>query len=335
MAETSTINTGLGKWQEYLPGIQDSLSNFDTKSLQAILTQLQQFTPAMTDVQGQERGRQVANDTRILQDQAPAYAKAFTEAQRLFDPNYSTLADRFTTESGGATDRYKDLLNTYNITGGLSESEKESVSRETNKKNVKSGNLNRDSATRTVGNALNYGDRYDTKRKDYGSLLGNYGNLLTSFGSVAPSLKSGVDVSKLPGLYGSGGNALGTAFGNVSGNRSTSTGLLNSFMGNVIKPQTDQEKVGGWAKIGGEVLGGVAAGVGLMCWVAREVYGSDNPRWMLFRNWLLTEAPVWFRELYEQNGERFAAWISNKPFIKRMVRTWMDWIIKKNFNYAY
>lgn len=330
MGQTSIINTGVSKWGEYLPGIQDILSNFDTKSLQAILTQLQQFTPAMTDVQGQERGRQVANDTKILQDQAPGYAKAYTEAQGLFDPNYTKLADRFTTESGGATDRYKGLLDTYNIEGGLSEAEKESVSRETNKKNVKSGNMNRDSATRMAGNLLNYADRYDTKRKDYGSLLGNYGNMLTSFGSLAPSFKSGVDVSKLPGLYGAGGNALGTAFGNVSGNRNTSSGLLNSFMGNVAyKPEASPlEKAQGISGMIGSFAGG------LMCWVAREVYGVDNPKWMLFRNWLLTEAPVWFRELYEQNGERFALWISNKPLIKRMIRAWMNRIIKNNFNYA-
>jgi len=35
----------------------------------------------------------------------------------------------------------------------------------------------------------------------------------------------------------------------------------------------------------------------VICWVAREVYGADNPRWLEFRTWLLTQAPAWFRDL--------------------------------------
>ena len=34
------------------------------------------------------------------------------------------------------------------------------------------------------------------------------------------------------------------------------------------------------------------------CWVAREVYGKDDPRWLMFRAWLLGDAPAWFRGLY-------------------------------------
>jgi len=60
------------------------------------------------------------------------------------------------------------------------------------------------------------------------------------------------------------------------------------------------------------------------CWVAREVYGAENPRWLEFRAWMLTRAPVWFRELYIRHGARIAAWISNKPLLKRAIRSWMD-----------
>lgn len=43
-----------------------------------------------------------------------------------------------------------------------------------------------------------------------------------------------------------------------------------------------------------------------ICWVARAVYGSDNPRWRLFRAWKLEDALVWFRAFYIRYGERFA-----------------------------
>jgi len=62
----------------------------------------------------------------------------------------------------------------------------------------------------------------------------------------------------------------------------------------------------------------------LPCWVAREVYGFDNPRWLQFRTWLLGDAPAWFRRLYFRHGARFATWISDKPMLKRAIRSWMD-----------
>jgi hypothetical protein len=65
-------------------------------------------------------------------------------------------------------------------------------------------------------------------------------------------------------------------------------------------------------------------GIDQACWVAREVYGVDNPRWRMFRAWLLDDAPAWFRELYLARGAAFACWVSNKPLIKSIIRRWMD-----------
>ena len=66
---------------------------------------------------------------------------------------------------------------------------------------------------------------------------------------------------------------------------------------------------------------------GGFCWVAREVYGDADPRWLLFRTWLLTEAPVWLREAYGTHGEAFAAWIHDKPVMKAAVRNAMDLVL--------
>ena len=79
----------------------------------------------------------------------------------------------------------------------------------------------------------------------------------------------------------------------------------------------------GW---GGAILGAVGsiAGGFIGCWVAREIYGQDNPKWMLFRAWLLEDAPRWFVDLYMKHGERFAKFISNKPWLKAIIRRWMD-----------
>ena len=82
----------------------------------------------------------------------------------------------------------------------------------------------------------------------------------------------------------------------------------------------------------GAIIGGIASGVGALgggligkyCWVAREVYGEKNPKWKQFRSWLLDDAPKWFLGLYLKYGERFAAFIRNKPKLKAIIRKWMD-----------
>ena len=61
-----------------------------------------------------------------------------------------------------------------------------------------------------------------------------------------------------------------------------------------------------------------------ICWVAREVYGEDNPKWLLFREWLVSKAPKWFFNLYKDHGEAFAKWVHNKPILKSIIRKWMD-----------
>ena len=74
---------------------------------------------------------------------------------------------------------------------------------------------------------------------------------------------------------------------------------------------------------GASVLGKAIPG-GIFCWVAREVYGEDNPKWLQFREWMLTKASNNLRNFYTEYGERIAESIRNKPKIKSIIRKWMD-----------
>ncbi|MEL7372280.1 MAG: hypothetical protein AAFN74_25365 [Myxococcota bacterium] len=64
--------------------------------------------------------------------------------------------------------------------------------------------------------------------------------------------------------------------------------------------------------------------------MAREVYGEEDLTWLAFREWLFNEAPSWFHRLYMTHGAEFALFIRNKPWLKRMIRTWMDTKIDPN-----
>ena len=88
----------------------------------------------------------------------------------------------------------------------------------------------------------------------------------------------------------------------------------------------------GLGSLGGGLAGGIGAAgsVGtFFCWVAREVYGANNPAWMAFRFWMLNESPSWFFKLYVKYGERFARFISDKPRLKARIRMWMDTKIRR------
>jgi len=78
--------------------------------------------------------------------------------------------------------------------------------------------------------------------------------------------------------------------------------------------------------------GSIAGGAISKCWVAREVYGKDNPEWIVFRNWLESEAPEWLDTLYLEEGERFAGFISDKPVLKSIVKMAMDLVVKPRLN---
>ncbi len=80
------------------------------------------------------------------------------------------------------------------------------------------------------------------------------------------------------------------------------------------------------------ILSSVGGGSGVasiagMCWVAREVYGESNPKWMVFREWIMNRAPAWLHDLYRNHGEQFAWYISNKPLLKVLVRQIMNFIL--------
>jgi hypothetical protein len=75
--------------------------------------------------------------------------------------------------------------------------------------------------------------------------------------------------------------------------------------------------------LGGALIPAALSAFGI-CWVAREVYGTEGGTWRVFRSWLLEEAPEWLRNAYIKYGERVAEFIKDKPVLKAIIRKWMD-----------
>jgi hypothetical protein len=59
------------------------------------------------------------------------------------------------------------------------------------------------------------------------------------------------------------------------------------------------------------------------CWVARAAFGQADIRWMIFRAWLVGDAPVWFRRLYIRHGELIGSWVGGREGARLIVRALM------------
>lgn len=96
----------------------------------------------------------------------------------------------------------------------------------------------------------------------------------------------------------------------------------------VATPSTAQLMWGAGAQAADSIADAALSYASMGCWVAREVYGANNPKWLLFRDWMFTKAPERLLRKYLKYGERLAKWISDKPKIIALIRSEMDAILK-------
>ena len=59
------------------------------------------------------------------------------------------------------------------------------------------------------------------------------------------------------------------------------------------------------------------------CWVARAAFGKADIRWVIFRAWLLEDAPTWFRIGYLRYGEAIGGWLAGHERARAVVRAAM------------
>lgn len=120
-------------------------------------------------------------------------------------------------------------------------------------------------------------------------------------GMSGPSLFNPESPTGMSSIYGAYNTQTQQAMGNAQAKAATTAGKY---------------------KAAGQLVGTLASAY--FCWVAREVYGESNPSWLMFREWMLEEAPVWLRNAYTKYGEKIAEFIKDKPTLKNIIRRWMD-----------
>jgi hypothetical protein len=188
-------------------------------------------------------------------------------------------------------------------------------------------------ATQEVMAQSQFGEnRYQQRTQNAGAFLAGttplsqFGQLQGAARGAAPYRPSGVS-----GI-GQNMNAGNQAAQFAQQSFGTQAQVYNTQMSNQSNPWMEGlgMAVGTASQIGAASLtGGGSLIPSLTCWVAREVYGEDNPKWKEFRSWVLNDADEDFREFYLANGEKIAESIKDKPEVKASLRKWMDTKIKK------
>jgi hypothetical protein len=177
------------------------------------------------------------------------------------------------------------------------------------------------------------GQMYTQGQQNFQQAMGTYGNqMLSQANAYAPANMYGTAYNMSQGL----GAQIFQPESQYNAQLITAN-RKEAMDAQIANAQSSSALTSGLLGATGSIVGGMATGgVGFFapaaCWVAREVYGVENPKWLLFREWLETKAPEWFHKLYLEEGERFAEYIKDKPLLKSVIRLAMDCVIKLNFN---
>ena len=295
------------------------------------LQMMQEYGPLLNRI-GQDISR--SNQLSAVQGDAAALNKAqesglLTSAlalQRQADPEFYAQRELMAKKS-------ESLLNSFDDKGGLSPTELEEISRGLNRTNVNAGVDNVGSASAAVQNAMQFGAAGTAKKNALGNAIAQTAqNLQSTRSGFDPfQVATGRSAFQFPNVgqqqYQGNAQGLGQATNGFANNLLQQTGENQRAAMNINANRRDSlDRFGSTfgAVTGG--LGSLAGGAAALsgCWVAREVYGIDNIRWLMFRRWLFESSPSWFLNFYLKHGEKFAVWISNKPKIKLVIRRWMD-----------
>jgi len=124
-----------------------------------------------------------------------------------------------------------------------------------------------------------------------------------------------------------GGSAQALQGFGIGGNLAASAAATQAGLANAQANRQAGAKSGAGQAIGQLGSAAIKASALTPCFVAREVYGLMNLRWLMFREWLETKAPRWLLKFYCRYGESFALFIHDKPRTKNTIRFFMNKVI--------
>jgi len=310
--------------QPSTPAAPPSSGETSAQAIQAQIDALPKILAAQQQYGGQFSQQQLDQ----LNQYGPQFAQAALDLQNKFAPQYKQLTDTFNPEVGAAQDTLTNFLKQTDqqeydtlapgildqVRSGQSQrgigaisplgSLDESVQLAQLKSSLKDRRLN--IALATAGRSPVSGMANIQGNPGSGQLVQNvnpdsifnYQQGLNNFNSQ---------------IFGTQAQLYNTNYNNVTARRGQNMDMIN-------KMTSDTGALG--TSFGGAYLLG-------MCWVASELFGGwYEPKTVAARYYISEIGPKWFKNIYLKHGEKFAKFISNKPWLKNMIRPLFEFFSK-------
>ncbi len=268
--------------------------------------------PTYERIAAQNALAQVGSDTGAVQEASKSggLLDSALAANKMLDPEY------YKTRALTA-DKLAEQLN------GIGPTVSREIGQGLAQSNATHGTMSSPSQLGTVSDALQYG------RAGRDALT----TAIQAATSAMPALRSGSDAFQV-----ATGRSSTPVFSGTNGITSSAS-LGSGLQGNLSQAQiannqnalTNKLQSKDWADYLGQVTSSIgnltssAGSIAGLCWIARRVYGVDNPKWKQFRRYLLHEAPIHLKNTYIKYGEQIANNISDAQAL--LIKTLMDKIL--------
>lgn len=266
----------------------------------------------------------IANQIAAAQQSAPALAQLQLSTAQQYEPQFTALARQQLQQADptgfALSEQFKQgALDDLNQGTNLSDQQTRNIQQSTRSAQNARGNVfGAAPSAEEAFNMFSSGEALKAQRQQVAATALGMGNTSAQFGGL-----QGAQQGSSPFATMTPNRAF--SYADPAAGAQGAQFALGKYQGDLTQYQLKSsvgDPVNRWSNIAGTVIGAAASAAA--CWVAREVYGVDNPRWLLFREWMLTKAPAWLRNLYLRYGERIARWLENKPTLKKLIKLWMD-----------
>jgi hypothetical protein len=241
--------------------------------------------------------------------------------------NYGNLYDVGTNQQLARTSTGANLLNQA---GQLSLSRKQTAANFLNQ--AEQLGLSR---TQAAGALLGEGQQLgETYQQDTQNMLGGVTNMVNAQRAIATGDITNASQLFAPRTYGIGGQgAAQTYLNEIASKRNRDVAAYNAavqaaqFATNQASQQAGLNTSASNANIAGGATVAAAVALAAACGIARAVYGTEDTRWKVWRNWLMNHAPRWVRRFYLRAIPKVTPLVKRHEPLRFCLQKGMDWVV--------
>jgi hypothetical protein len=253
-----------------------------------------------------------------------------TQAQQLANSTLSNYGNLYNVGTNQQLARTSTGANLLNQAGQLSLSRKQTAANFLNQ--AEQLGLSR---TQAAGALLGEGQQLgETYQQDTQNMLGGVTNMVNAQRAIATGDITNASQLFAPRTYGIGGQgAAQTYLNEIASKRNRDVAAYNAavqaaqFATNQASQQAGLNASASNANIAGGATVAAAVALAAACGIARAVYGTEDTRWKVWRNWLMNHAPRWVRRFYLRAIPKVTPLVKRHEPLRFCLQKGMDWVV--------